>query len=98
MWRYRADFRVGAEPRPPPRFWGAVRDRHYSPMTIARLDSRPPIKSFALRLTKHFVPMMRSRIPGPHQQLDAHFELCCTLPADADGGPALYTELETVPV
>lgn len=42
--------------------------------------------------------MMRSRIPGPHQQLDAHFELCCTLPADADGGPALYTELETVPV
>ena len=42
--------------------------------------------------------MIRSRIPDPHQQLDAHFGLCCTLPAAADGGPALYTELETVPV
>ena len=67
-------------------------------MAIAQWDALPPIKSFALRFTKHFVRMIRSRIPGPHQQLDAHFELCCTLPADADGGPALYTELETVPV
>lgn len=67
-------------------------------MTIAWLDSRPLIKSFALRFTKYFVQMIRSRIPGPHQQLDAHFGLCCTLPAAADGGPALYTELETVPV
>jgi hypothetical protein len=65
-------------------------------MTIAWSDSRPPIKSFALRFTKHFVRMVRPRIPSPHQQLDAHFELCCTLLAAADGGPALYTELETV--
>lgn len=42
--------------------------------------------------------MIRFRIPGPHQQLDAHFEFCRTLPAAADGGSALYTELETVPV
>lgn len=66
-----------------------------APMTIAWLDSRPPIKSFALRFTKHFVRMIRTRIPGPHQQLDAHFEFCCTLPAAADGGPA---QLETVAV
>ena len=42
--------------------------------------------------------MIRFRIPGPHQQLDAQFEFCRMLPAGADGGPALYTELETIPV
>ena len=67
-------------------------------MTIAWLDSRPLIKYFVFALHKTFVRMIRSRIPGPHQQLDAYFGLCCTLPAAADGGPALYTELETVPV